>query len=308
MSITTKNKVKILQDFIHEHHKEWFDQHPGNIVGARVGKKVSGNKERNYYSIIFHVVEKLAGETLADEYKIPKSYTVKFPDKTREIKTDVEQTGAFKFQFGIGGGIIDTQAGKEGSIGLMLTDGIRAYALTDYHVAAWDLMQNDQFSYNVTFGDPPKSLEIDSNPYPFIMGAFGDSLDMAIIEVGMASNFDNVLPDGNTVISNAGADVSTLTTKSLVNAYTPYTHPTGYVVNVVSNAVPFDTGVNGIVLQKIVCIDKCSTDGDSGSPVFDSKFNIIGIITGADDSYTYVIPYASISQFISTNYNTLQII
>ena len=49
-----------------------------------------------------------------------------------------------------------------------------------------------------------------------------------------------------------------------------------------------------IFLRDLIELDKCSEDGDSGAPVMDDSGNLIGIVVGADDSSTYVIPIQNI--------------
>jgi hypothetical protein len=307
MGLTMKEKTRFLQKYVHEQYRDWFAKDPENIVGVHIGKKGHGVKNKQRYKIIFHVVEKRMKSSLSPEQLIPKSFAIVFPDKkARRITTAVEPTGKFSFQFAVGSQIKNYTTGKEGSLGPFLTDGITAYMSTNFHVAAWNLMQSNQFFFNINNGDGPDELNIDNENCSLSFGSFGGTLDMALIEVGQAGDFNNSLSDGNVISNKVIPDPNLI--EPPFYTYCPITHPSGFTVNLVSNDMPFNTLFNDVTLQHAIAFDRYSNPGDSGSPVLNGNFQIVGILVGADNSYSYVIPFLTIIDFTAQFFKSLKII
>jgi hypothetical protein len=304
MNTLTKNKIIFLQKYINLNYSKWFKNFNANVVGMRIDKKVVNNKKKNYYSIVFHVIEKVEEGKLEKKNILPKTIKIRFPDgEIKNIKTDVEETGRFRFHYKILDTIKDNTCNREGTLGLFLTDGRDVFALTNYHVAAWDLMERGIFYYDTLSNDLPDSLSINEQNVNLQIGRFSKNIDAAFIKLGPVSaiNVSNNLADG-TKIDNKNyvpGPISPKLVNNLVSVYTPSRHPNGYTVKVIDNSVCFNSLYKDHVFNGIIAIDLCTQEGDSGSIVISESCQMLGIIVGADDSYSYVIPYYLINNFKS---------
>ena len=52
----------------------------------------------------------------------------------------------------------------------------------------------------------------------------------------------------------------------------------------------FNDENNLLQMEGLLRMDKASAKGDSGAPVMDNKNQILGIVVGGNDDYTYAIP------------------
>ena len=307
--LTTKQKTTFLQKYLNKWCQSWIKIHPENISGFRIDKKVIKSGSTRNYAIVFHVVKKIKKEEIKDNRNsIPPYFKIKFPDgKTRKIKTDVEETGKFKFHVGIGEQVnSDLNIGNHGSAGLFLKDGNdRVFLLTNYHVVAKSLMDQDIYTYKRPAAQTQNNVTLtDSNGISiagrFECGIISDRIDVAFVEffISPAANL-NSLPNGSTVQGYSGGYIPP---NNKVIVYS-FHNPDGQEAIIKNNTVIFSSGYDDIFINGVIALNLCTKHGDSGGLVLTSANTVLGIVVGGDYNYSYVIPYFKIN-----NYNPLTII
>jgi hypothetical protein len=235
---------------------------------------------------------------------IPRHYDIVFPDgKTRRIKTDVRQTGEFKFQSSIMDQVKDNGNGNSGTLGLLLKDKRENYfGLTNYHVAAERLLQRNILSYDVTSGDPRHNVSIGGAICKLHKGTFNQQLDVAFIFIGSDILASNSLPGGGRVNDSTfiRGPIPPTARKNIVSLYLP---SRGGKINkqIEDNDAPLNHRLMRFI--ELITVTKCTRGGDSGSLVLAEGAKALGIVLGADDDFTYIVPYYKIH-----NYYPLQII
>jgi hypothetical protein len=299
--ISTHTKINFLQAYVKKWHKKWHAKHPENIIGFRIGKKkINGIPSRNY-SIIFQVRKKKSDKQLETDTKIPKFLIVKFPDgEKRKIKTDVEQTGTFKFQTGITGKVNSSYSINYGSAGLFVTDDFnKVFMLTNYHVVAELMINNQQYYYRRQPNHYQNDVRI-SNGNANIFGRFEQGIishhiDAAFVELFIQPhNGMNMLPDGNKVngrISTRPYPISFI--GKLLTVYS-FHNKEGRNGIINSNSFVLYTGHPDFYFQDIIQITPRIT---KGGDVLTPNFAVLGLIIGADDYYSYAIPFYKINDF-----------
>ncbi len=298
MHTNTKNKIAFLQRHIKRHLTSWYKKYGENVTGIRVDKKRKGKKAKNYYSIVFNVVKKLNGNDLPAKQIIPKFFDINFPDgKRRKIKTDVRQTGEFNFHLRIMDPVRDEETGNPGALGLLLKDGRdNVYGLTNYHVAAEHLMQQQRFFYDVTQGDPRHDVSIGGSLGRLFKGTMEPELDVALVFLGSFISVSNALPDGRSV-NNTGfipGPIPPAARNSPVALYIPSRN--GRFNRVIEdNEAPLNTRIMRFI--ELIMVKRCTRGGDSGSIVLAGNNLVLGIVLGADDEFTYIVPYYKIHKF-----------
>jgi hypothetical protein len=305
--LSTNQKLLFLQKHMNKWCERWVKIHPENISGFRIDKKITGGKICRRYAIIFHVVKKIHDRKIKNEKLIPPYFKIRFPDGiTRIVSTDVEQTGRFHFHLRLGSEIISALSARTsfGSAGLYLTDAsrVRTFVLTNYHVAAWNLMKNNQYFYrrspNQNQNNAQAADGVQRIPGRVEIGEFSNEVDAAFIELPIPPGPLNSLPNGQYVNTPIEGPYPV----SLMNRYASVfssSHPNGIVASIASNSSPFNTNFHGIVMRDVLLLTPPVTNhGDSGSIVtLTNDYSILGIVTGGDDKFTYVIPYYKINQF-----------
>jgi len=302
--LSTNNKINFLQTYIRKWHKKWHKKHPENIVGFRIGKKVTNGIESRYYSIIFHVKKKK--KQLGESLIIPKYFIVKFPDgKKRKIKTDVEQTGVFKFQDSITSKIDSIYSNKFGSAGLFVTDSNnRVYVLTNYHVVAERMISNGKFYYRRPINQSKNDVRIilsNANPLAgrFEEGIISHEVDAAFVELFVQpDNRMNILPDQNKIRGR-------ITTRPYPPSFIgkplfvySFYNRMGRKGTINDNSSILYTNNPDIYFEGILQISpRITQGGDSGGIVVTPSFAVLGLIVGADSNYTYAIPFYKIDDF-----------
>lgn len=251
----------------------------------------------NYNVIIFHVVNKVHKDQLEANQVIPSKIKVTASDGVSfNVLTDIEEVGNFQFQFTIGDPVDDITVGKQGTLGLFLTDGANAYALTNYHVAGWNLMSQGEYYYDNTLGLAPDNLTIaGNNGLSMYKGQLSKTIDAAFISIGPPTGVINDLGNGNIVNNNGFVDPDTLNPGDQLYAYRTGVAG-GETVTVVSNSTSYDPQYQGITFDRVIALNRYSNPGDSGSLVVSRDFKVVGIIVGAD-KYSYLIPFSAIYSF-----------
>jgi hypothetical protein len=304
--LSTTDKIKFLQRHVRKWHQRWHKKHPENIVGFRIGKKTTNGLTSRYYSIIFQVKKKKKDSQLNTSSIIPKYFIVKFPDgKKRKIKTDVEQTGVFKFQVGITSEVDSIYSDDFGTAGLFVTDNSnRVFMLTNYHVVAEKMIQDGRYYYRRPTSQVRNDVTILTNPIAPIAGRFEEGLvskdiDVAFVELFMPpDNRMNILPDQNRIrgIVSVRPYPPSFIGKSLF-IYSFYNR-NGRQGTINNNSSIVHTANPNIFFEDVLQITpKITRGGDSGGIVVTPSFAVLGIIVGADNNYTYAIPFYKIDDF-----------
>jgi len=304
--LSTELRIKFLQDYIKEWHQTWHKNHPENIVGFRIGKKSINGKPSRFYSIIFHVTEKKEEGHLDSTAKIPAFFIIEFPDGIRrKIKTDVEQTGAFNFQLGIADEINSIYSDKYGSVGLFVKDvDNKVFILTNYHVVAEQMIANNKYRYKRKSSQQKNDVKIkyrngNSLNCRFEEGIISHEIDVAFIQLPIEANPSmNILPDQNRIKGRIGVRPypSSFIGKPLV-VYS-YHNRMGINGNIHDNSSILRTENPNIYFEDIIQITpRITSDGDSGGIVLTQSFSVLGLIIGADDNYSYAIPFYKINDF-----------
>lgn len=299
-------KIKFLQKHVRKWHQRWHKKHPENIVGFRIGKKTTNGITSRYYSIIFQVKKKKKDSQLDVTLIIPKFFTVKFPDgKKREIKTDVEQTGVFKFQVGITSEVDSIYSDDFGTAGLFVTDNSnRVFMLTNYHVVAERMIQDGRYYYKRPALQVKNDVRVLTNPSAPITGRFEEGLvskdiDAAFVELFMPPDPRmNLLPDQNKIrgIVSVRPYPPSFIGKSLL-VYS-FFNRNGIQGTINNNSSIVHTANPNVFFEDVLQITpKITRGGDSGGIVVTPSFAVIGIIVGADNNYSYAIPFYKIDDF-----------
>jgi hypothetical protein len=295
MKLCGQEKKRFLEGYIHERYQEWFRRDPDNIVGVHVTD----------LEIVFHVIKKRPAPELHPEQMLPEILTVDMPGGEQMlVPTAVRETGAFQFQLQPGNEIDNRTANEAGSLGPFLTDGTHTYLITNFHVAAMHLMRAGQFFFNADNGDGPGELLINGQDYALKFGAFNPDVDLGLIEFGENAAFNNILPDGNVISSDL---VPTASLSAPFYTYSP-SHPYGFTINVTADDMPFHTGFNNVVIEHAMMADRFSIPGDSGSVVVDSSYRFAGILLGAENGNSFILPYPTINAYITNYYKPLTIL
>lgn len=302
MHTNTKNKIEFLQQHIKRNLSRWYKKYGENVTGVRVDKKRKEKKMKNYYSIVFNVVKKEKLKEIPPKKVIPQYINVPFKDgNVKKIKTDVRQTGEFKFHSKIMDTVSDSQNGNVGTLGLLLQDRRdNVFGLTNYHVAAEQLLQNRIFYYDVTKGDPRHDVEVGGRICRLQVGTFSPNLDVALIYLGSQLSVNNGLPDGSCVNNTTFIDgpLPVTVRNKIVSLY--LSSRNGKISKPIEdNQAPLNHRLMRFI--ELVTVNRCSRGGDSGSLVLGDENMVLGIVLGADDDFTYIVPYYKIFNFFPLN-------
>lgn len=298
MHNTTKKRIEFLQSQIQKKTPSFYKKYGDNLSSIRVDKKRKGKKVKNYYSIVFNVVKKLKEKEIPKNQIIPKHIPLKFPNgKLIQIKTDVRQTGEFKFHLGPMDSVRDAQSNNPGTLALILKDNRENYfGLTNYHVAAEQLLQNGKFSYDVTRGDPRHDVFVGGNSCRLHVGAFEPNLDAAFVFLGSNLVVSNALPDGIRINTSTFIEgpISVSERGKIASLYLP-SRAGRFNTPILENNIPLNHRL--VRFTNLIAVRKCSRGGDSGSLVLLDRNILLGIIIGGDEVYSYIVPYFKIHSF-----------
>ncbi len=301
-TLSNKEFYAFIVKYVRKNYERWRKKYP-NIVGIDLVKKTKGGKVINRYAITFHVVSKT--DAIAQKQRIPKYISVKYKSWVIQVPTDVIPTGRPKllyihpgqnvFQF--------NDYMYPGSVGPIVFKSNLPHILTNMHVAGHTYLVDGirQVSKHANPHLPPDlSCRRGTRTVPFAYltrGRVDDEVDAAIglippplydqineyidyIDVSNPMSFppERINPPFPVEMFGARSGPQKMMAVSAVANQT-WTFPFG----------------QHTIYNLIKLSPRRSTDGDSGSAVFDpvSK-SIIGIVIGADNNFTYVIPYSPI--------------
>ncbi|MGV3560783.1 hypothetical protein [Larkinella arboricola] len=310
MSISTREKIDVLQKFLKDYHNEIRSKHIDNIVALRIGKKNINGKPTNVYSIVFQVVKKINPDELDPKFVIPKKIQIDFPDgKKRFIKTDVEETGKFKFHFGIASEVKSKYSIHFGSVGLFVGDNLnRTYMLTNYHVVAESFISKRRFRYRRPLSQTKSDVRIIDRNGSDINGRFEEGLisheiDAAFVELPIDPDPRlNILPDNSRIQGRVLVRPLPPSIKNKPVIIYSFYNPTGVNSVISDNSAVLYTDDEKIFFEDIIQIrPKVTQGGDSGGLVLNAKFAVLGIIVGGDNLCSYAIPFYKIDDFKNIN-------
>ncbi|MCI9843624.1 serine protease [Flavobacterium pectinovorum] len=302
MILSTAKKVRFLQEYISEWAEKLIAPHRENISGIRIDKKfIKGNKQIQY-AIVFQVVNKLNKIELKEGQIIPDYFNIFFPDGIeRRIKTDIHQTGEFRFQSFIGSEIESAHSYEFGSMGLFVNDFFNnSYAVTNYHVAAKTLMNQGVFLYrndNNTLDVSIKDSDGSTLNGSFAIGRLNNDVDIAFISVAKTSNIVNRLPNGNLVNIPWGKEKTLNASGKLITIYSFYND--GVSTTIKDTSMSINNPSCNITINNLIQLKGVVTQpGDSGGLVVDHINSVVGIVVGADDYSSYIIPFYKIFEYL----------
>lgn len=203
-----------------------------------------------------------------------------------------------------------TEMNELGTIGLKVSrneiSGNIDYVLTNYHVAAFDLIASKRFSYRFPPDITNRQIMVPAQKFAsdgqkFIGALFEGRLssfhDIALIKLNDGDDAANRIDDFTitdfiNVIENPSQHIGK-------NA-TIYGGASGKksarIISVHSSQIFVYPNNHQLELIELIQIEKFSKGGDSGSPVVLNK-KIIGIHVGSDDQFSYAIPIKRILDF-----------
>lgn len=308
--LTTKERVKFLQSHIRKWHRKWHKNHPENIIGFRIGKKRTNEIEGKNYSIIFLVKKKIDSKNLNPKKRIPSYIRIKFPDGiTRQIETDVEETGVLKLHMGITDEVDSNYSNRFGTAGLFVTDSTnKVYLITNYHVVAEEMINAGQYFYQRSVSQTQEDVKVISlvsgnASGRFEIGIISHEVDAAFVEVSLTANSSlNTLPDNTRVKGRVSIRPYPPTFKGNSVIVYSYYNRMGIKGTISDNSSILYTDNPKIFFEDLLEISpKITQGGDSGGVVLTPSYSVIGLVVGGlDDNEggkTYVIPFYKIDDF-----------
>lgn len=298
LSFATRKKLDFLQKYINKSASLWFCKYGNQITGVWVDKKKIGRKTTRFYSIVFNVIQKKKEHDLNPKQIIPKSILVKFPDgQVKSIKTDVKQTGEIHFHIRIMDPVKDGPESTPGTLGLILRDNQQNFfGLTNYHVAAQELLGNNIRFYDAAAGHPRHDVNVGGIMGRLDYGGFNQDIDAAIVNISYATSLSNRLPDGTTV-DNTDFVRGRLNASIRGKRVKLYLPSRGGRIILPIRAHEYPLNHRLVQFRELITVNRCTEGGDSGSIVVMENNYALGIVVAGDDHFTYIVPYYKIHNF-----------
>ena len=311
--LSTEEKWKLLAEAKTFYVNRYQNKLPG-ITGAYIGNKTISDKKTEHPCLIIQVEDK----------ENPAPGQPEIPDKLLfkgfEIPTKVVEAELSDLQWVYPG--LDNPRKLGGSISRMDTDnwgtcGVKVegttdenagfYLLTNYHVAAHDLLAKQQFDY--WSGDDEEFKECvmpawksqinNDNIIGFLyQGRFSNWHDVALIFLYKPERVSNFTTANKQVTDYINVFNEPKFQGATVDLYGSFSgKKSGRIISV--NSSQFFK-INGVKYRKedLIQMERISQGGDSGSLVLLDDL-LIGILLGADNTATYVIPIERILHFFN---------
>ena len=280
-------------------------KHINGLTGIFIGGKKTGETIEPGLSLVFQVSEK---KEVAAAEKIPGAILF----KGFRIPTDVlaVQLATFDAQPGDTCSRINV-LDVWGSVGLKVrrkeNEEVSFYFLTNYHVAANNLIANRVFGYHFPqplggrqmmvpsqFSDPANLNFIGA----MHEGIFSSFHDTALILLGDPSACSNTLPDGSNISGSVDLanDASFIGKEATI--YGAVNKGKQRKIRSVNSSQFFSVPGHVHEMKQLIQIDKFSQPGDSGGAVMIGT-SVIGLHVGSDDQFSYAIPITRILKFFN---------
>ncbi len=291
---------------------KFFDGGYG-VTGVFIGYKQRGGQALSHYSLTFQVERKAAPP---DGISIP----ARLPFRGFAIPTDFVEDDYMELEvFG------DQRPGRPGcSISRLSNEKdwgsgaffahrdengiVNHYLITNYHVAAPDLLRKGIFAFDV--GQDKSILKLvmpswqaqpsQDNSFGYLYkGVFHEWLDIALIRVfdmaSMSNLFDASMQiDGYLDVINDDRFINT--------EVTMYGGSSGKVagkkITAVNSSQEGRIGRQVYKKNELIQVQKMSAPGDSGSPVLQGN-KLVGIVVGSDRNNTYLLSAEKIISFFN---------
>lgn len=293
--MTQAEKIDAVKACITSNHKKWFQKFGTVVYAVSLGRKIKDNRQTKQLAVIFHAKQKVPHVNLTAGKTIPKTLEVKHGNASFLISTDVIVGGDFCFHNCVCDAVTDPDSNETGTVGLLLQkENNKVYALTNYHVAAKNFLLQNKFRYDGTENDAHKVI-ISGRKFDLFKGCFGGSLDAAYIDVTGFENRIKVFPDGRNLAGNFTDADRTANLKG--QTVIVYSRSNGQSHTAEITATPVHLRTNYALFQDLLTIERCTNNGDSGSLVVTEQDEVVGIIFGADNRSTYIIPYWACHDF-----------
>ncbi len=303
---STSKKLTALSDYVNTQAPIWLKQFP-NCIGVHLGNKKRKGKELRYYSIVFYVEKKQKEDDLKVDEVIPTHFVIKLGHEFKKIPTDIIETGKLNLLSGIqpGEGVFSLRLKpNRGTIGLFFENSVGdLYACSNMHVMAQDFLNQNRISFFkhknqqaqpdiVLFDD---EIQIDA----YLEKAIFNGIDVAIARIDDPIKIENSIPENGVPVGIKIINSSNFKNFP-INKFGRISHETQGQIIGFSGLI--STDIANVFLNNLIVAELKTEKGDSGSPVFDSSLNLIGIVVGgfkgdASDMLTLIIPIAKIIDF-----------
>jgi len=294
-TINTKQKLEILNLYVSKNIKIWRTRYSSDIVGVYIGKKKRKGQELRYYSIVFQVKKKSSSNL------IPKKIKVTFPDKvSKYIPTDVEEIGIFELRnIMVGDKINRINSSNFGTVGVFLQKNNRFYACSNMHVLAKEQLEyGHTYFYNPIKNQKNTDVIISRDgyyAYAFLEKCIFNGIDAGIARIKNSLNVKSLIRLFNAQI--LGYRIINWANYKQFPVYMSG-FVSGKQVGLIEN-IGVDKFIEDkdIYLKNLIKTSLFSQGGDSGSPIFDNNYRIIGILVGGDSQSSYLIPIIDIMNY-----------
>ncbi|MBS1511135.1 MAG: hypothetical protein JST86_09855 [Bacteroidetes bacterium] len=280
------------------------------LTGMYIGDKTTGGAVAlENYALVFQVLQK------SNSSGNPIPPVLHYKGLT--IKTDVTSAQTAVLQQAKPGDSIARTNGLShwGTLSIKVSrkeeEGLFFYLLTNYHVAAYDLVAAGVYDFDLTavnisdrsIVSSPQSNTLNGQTE---IGAVSDgvlnaTLDAALVlmndgadaanTTGNATAIDKTPLDVQGTSQYKNSQVTLYGAKSMIQPST--------ITSVNSSQIfSYNNGNLFIRLHNLIQLQQCSQPGDSGSPILLGN-KIIGILVGADDTSSYVIPITGILKYFN---------
>ncbi|MBS1605345.1 MAG: SLATT domain-containing protein [Bacteroidetes bacterium] len=305
---------EVLREAISANYSKWRDLF--GVVAVSVGPKMTGGQRTATNSLIFSPTKKIEE---GDRHFVPIPPVIRYKaanGETYNIPTDVQATGsAIKASIkpkGLCDNSIPKRPGcsvsrandndNSGTFGLVVFRNKNTFLLSCYHVlCAGELNAGTVlFPTNGVTDATVVSPSKDDNPNGLALGnvtegELDNQIDGAIALIDDPINVMSTIcsldfaPKAALIVTDEQAHerhpvVSVGRTSGVI---------TGAIRTAFANCdIHYRIGNQWKVrtLEGLICTDQVSQPGDSGAAVLDNDHNVIGIIAGNSDEFTYIIP------------------
>jgi hypothetical protein len=180
------------------------------------------------------------------------------------------------------------------------------FILTNFHVAAADLLKAGVLSY-LKGDDSVKSVVMPSWNYAknenniigcLYQGLFNEWHDLAIILLYDSSMVTNKTSDGTPILDTLDVFNMKAYQGRAILLYGSYSGKQSGIIISVNSSQIFRLNGKNYFKENLIQLGKISNAGDSGCPVLLDN-SLIGILIGADNKYSYVLPIQRIFNYFN---------
>ncbi|MDD2987136.1 hypothetical protein [Flavobacterium sp.] len=265
-----------IQNHINRNYKRWIKRYD-NIEGVHIGeKKIKGKIQKNNFSIVFHVTRK----TLNPEKSIPNYFYIRSGSLRLRVSSDVIETGKLVLHgIQMGDATKSTHHHSYGSISIFFATSKGTYVGSNMHVLAPDLLERGIRNYNRKQGGNFEVLlyNRDIMTTAVLYASIFKGIDFGFAKVKSPEFIENKI---RRIGDYAG--FYSFNRSNYKNARLFFSGANSGLKECVLQDIFVTKNYYDTQFNNLLKLNFCSTGGDSGAPVFDRKFRIVGFILGAD--------------------------